>query len=282
MTACMRWQPGRLQTWRRPEDGGFDPSQYGVAALGELDAKHYVLDRHYSGAYPAASQRFGLFDLADQHLAGVAVLSVPVQARVLTAVFPDLEPYVESLELGRFVLDDEVAANGESWFLAQIFRMAADCGIRGVVSFSDPLPRQRADGTLIMPGHVGIIYQASNAIYTGRSTARTLTVLPDGTVLSERAAQKIRGQERSHEYAEQLLITHGARAPRADESPVAWLAEALQDIGARRVRHKGNHRYAFRLGTTKRERQGVVVALPRQRYPKYVDELYAAEPDETG
>ena len=36
-----------------------------------------------------------------------------MQRRVLTAVFPDLEPYAESLELSRFVLADSVPANGE-------------------------------------------------------------------------------------------------------------------------------------------------------------------------
>jgi len=149
---------------------------------------------HYSASYPAASQRYGLFDLAAGKLAGAAVLSVPTQARVLTSVFPDLEPYAESLELGRFVLDDDVAANGESWFLGQVCRMAADRGTRGLVSFSDLLPRHLADGTVIMPGHVGTMYQASNAVYTGRGTPRTLTVLRDATVFSDRAAQKVRSQ----------------------------------------------------------------------------------------
>src|SRR5207245_3103999 len=98
-----------------------------------------------------------------------------------------------------------------------------------------------------MPGHVGIIYQAANAAYTGRGTARTLTVLPDGTVFSERAAQKIRDQERGHEYAERLLTGHGAPPMRAGQQPKAWLAGALADAGARKFRHPGNHRSAFRL-----------------------------------
>jgi hypothetical protein len=270
-TASMRWSEGRVQTWRRPEDGGFDAARYGVAEIAEMDAKAYVLARHYSGSYPAASQRYGLFDLADQRLAGVAVLSIPAQAKVLTGVFPDLEPYAESLELGRFVLDDEVAANGESWFLGQVGHAAAERGTRGLVSFSDPLPRSGADGRTFMPGHVGTIYQASNATYTGRGTPRTLTVLRDGTVFSDRAAQKVRSQTRGHEYAEAILVGHGARVMRAGESPAAWLAQALADAGARLVRHHGNHRYAFRLGTTKRQRQAVVIALPSRSYPKLAD-----------
>jgi hypothetical protein len=58
------------------------------------------------------------------------------------------------------------ALRQESWFLGQCARLAASTGLRGLVMFSDPIPRRRADGTVVMPGHVGVIYQASNAIYT--------------------------------------------------------------------------------------------------------------------
>lgn len=275
--ACQRWN-SRVHSWRRPEDGGFDPARYGVAEIpDDATAKAFILEHHYSGAYPAAAARFGLWDLAgdEPELAGVAVLSVPASSRVLTNVFPGLEPYEQSLELGRFVLLDQVPANGESWFLGQAFRLAAGDGVRGVVSFSDPLPRwAQPDGEdeprLVMPGHVGTIYQASNATYTGRGTARTLTLLRDGTVFSARAAQKVRDQGKGHEYAEQLLIARGATPMRAGERPAAWLARALEDAGAYQVRHRGNHRYAFRLGN-RTQRGATVLALPGQPYPKLPD-----------
>ncbi len=44
-------------------------------------------------------------------------------------------------------------------------------------------------GRTLFVGHVGTIYQSSNAVLTGRSTPRYLTVLPDGTSLSDRALQ---------------------------------------------------------------------------------------------
>lgn len=269
MTACQRWLPGGVPSWKRPCDGGFDPDRYGVAPLGEDDARQFVIAHHYSRSYPAAVLRYGLFDLttASPALAGVAVLSVPASKRVLTKAFPHLEPYEQSLELGRFVLADPVPANGESWFLARCSRLAAEAGLRGLVMFSDPVPRTRADGMLVMPGHVGVIYQAVNAVYTGRATRRTLTLLPDGTVFSARSAQKIRRQECGHEYAERTLIAWGARPPRTGEKPAAWLAAALGDVHARRLRHPGNHRYLFRLGT-RRERTRTVIALRPRPYPK--------------
>ncbi len=275
MTACQRWT-NRTQSWRRTSEGGFDPSRYGVAAISEQDAREFVIAHHYAGSYPAATARYGLFDLASAALVGAAVLSVPARREVLTAVFPDLEPYRESIELGRFVLLDEVPANAESWFAAECRRLAALAGVRGIVAFSDPVPRHRADGTAIMPGHVGTIYQASNAVYTGRGTPRTLTILPDGSVLSDRAAQKIRSQDRGHEYAERQLVRLGARVPRAGESPATWLAVALDVIGARKIRHPGNHRYAFRLGTTRSGRATVRIAPAGQPYPKRQPVLFDA------
>ncbi len=269
MTACQRWNPGRVQSWRRPADGGFDPARYGVQPITDPAAKAFVTQLHYSGSYPAATQRYGLFDLAGQaaRLVGAAVLSVPASRSVLTAVFPSLEPYSESIELGRFVLRDEVPANGESWFLAEVRRLAAAAGVRGIVSFSDPVARTTTDGRVVMPGHVGVIYQASNAVYTGRATPRTLTLLPDGSVFSARAAQKIRAGERGHEYAERQLVALGAHAPRAGQRPGDWLAAALGEIGARRIRHPGIHRYAFTTGP--RWARAMVRVEPRPRpYPK--------------
>ena len=94
--ACMRWQPGRVQTWRRAEDGGFDGRRYEVAAIGERQARAYVEDRHYSGTWVAARLRYGLMDVSgrEPRLAGVAVLSVPVSKRAVLKVFPDLVPSV--------------------------------------------------------------------------------------------------------------------------------------------------------------------------------------------
>lgn len=278
--AGQRWNQ-RVHSWKRPADGGFDPARYGVAEIADdTTAKAFVQAHHYSASYPAAVRRYGLYDLAGgEQLAGVGVLSVPASRKVLTNVFPRLEAYGESLELGRFVLLDPVPANGESWFLAQMFRLAAEDGVRGVVSFSDPLPRWAEDDDgaprLVMPGHVGTIYQATNATYTGRGTARTLTLLRDGTVYSDRAKQKVRDQGKGHEYAELLLIERGATPMRAGERPAAWLSQALADAGARQVRHRGNHRYAFALGN-RGQRSRVTVAPGPRPYPKTADLSLAA------
>lgn len=229
-------------------------------------ARDFVQMHHYSGSYPAARLRYGLFENGE--LVGVAVLSVPVRESVLTRVFPGLTPYEESLELGRLVLLDHVKANGETWFLARCWELAARKGLRGVVSFSDPFLRQAADGRIVFPGHIGTIYQASNALHLGRGRARRIRLLPDGRVLNERTVQKIVAGHRGWEYAAAILVGYGAEPPRFRFEGAQWLAGALAQVGVREVHHPGNIRYGFRIGPRRKLVQVGLKALP---YPKADD-----------
>ncbi|MET9462240.1 hypothetical protein ABZY05_45785 [Streptomyces canus] len=271
---CQRWRKGR-HSWAHVRDGGFDARRYTVDVIpDEEPAKEFVRTHHYSGSYPAVTVQFGLYDVleGERRLCGVAVFGVPVSTAVLTKPLPELRPYTESLVASRFVLLDECPGNSESWFLANCLNHLLARGVRGVVSFADPVPRRTAAGSLVMPGHVGTIYAATNAVYAGRATARTVKLLPDGTVFHDRTAQKIRRQEQGHQYAEAQLIALGAPVPRAGCSPALWLREALAAVGARNVRHRGAHRYVFRLGRNRREREQIKLGLPAQRpYPKQAD-----------
>jgi hypothetical protein len=108
---CQRWNR-RVHSWRHISEGGFDASRYSVEPISEGAARAWVVEHHYSGSYPAASQRYGLFDRSGE-LLGACVLGVPMTAAVLTNVFPDLRPVTEALELSRLVLADQVPANAE-------------------------------------------------------------------------------------------------------------------------------------------------------------------------
>lgn len=267
--SCQRWTNGR-HSWRHTSEGGFDPNRFEVALISEdAPVKHFIEAHHYSRSYPAARLRAGLYDSGQ--LVGAAVFGVPMQAKVLTSAFPGLEPYIESVELSRFVLLDRVPANAESWFLGQAFRLIADRDVRGVVAFADPVARHLADGTVLSPGHVGTIYQASNGVHTvDRGTARTLLVGPDGRVFSSRSVQKIRAQERGHDYAERQLVQWGASPLQTGDDPVLWTRQALTAAGVRRVRHPGNYRYLFRVGRTRGERSRVAIGMCSAPYPKRV------------
>jgi hypothetical protein len=264
---CLRWE-GQKNRWRHPDQGAIRTAEYEVAPVAEAPARAFVEAHHYSGSWPSPRLRYGLYH--GDHLVGVAVFSVPMQSRVLTIPFPSLVPMWESLELGRFVLLDQVPANGESWFLARCFELIRREGVKGVVSFSDPVPRTTADGGVVFPGHIGYIYQGSNAIRAGRSTTRTLTLLPDGTVLSERSIQKMRGGEQGRDGVERRLRSYGASPRRPSETDAEYLKRALEEIGVRKLKHRGNIRYLFPLGSA-REKRLIEIGIPRGPYPKTLE-----------
>ena len=262
------------QRWRlrrdsyRPVGEPINPNHYEVVELaGDREAKAFVLAHHYSASYPSARFRFGLFTGGE--LVGVAVFSHPCNDRVLTSVFPLSAP--ESVELGRLVLLDSISANGESWFLARGFECLRRKGLAGVVSFSDPVPRTTVDGTIIHLGHFGICYQATSATFLGRTEPRTVRLLPDGTVLNDRAIQKIRAGEPGWQYASALLEKFGA-APPPIEDRTEWLKTWLPRL-TRRLRHSGNYRYAWAIAAG--ARRFLPASLP-YKCPQLVDSASAA------
>jgi hypothetical protein len=235
-----RWKAGRALY--RPASEVINPLDYEVAEIDKRTAKEFVTSNHYSGTFPAARFNYGLYRRGA--LCGVCVFSHPCKDEVLTSVFP--VPAIEAVELGRFVLEENVPGNGETFFLARAFNLIKRRGIVGVVSFSDPVPRTDKDGNVIFPGHIGTIYQAHNGRYLGRSKPQTLRLLPDGKVMSARAISKIRSGDRGHRYSAEILERYGAPQVQTGQDPRAWLDQHLPRI-TRRLRHSGNHKYAWPL-----------------------------------
>lgn len=237
-----RWTDRRSSFRVRGRD--FDASRYSVDLLStDRQAKTFVERHHYSGSYPAARVRAGLFE--GRELVGVAVFSVPMQAAVVPKWLGCAES--EGVELGRLVLLDCVPFNAETWFLRRAFSALRQekAEIRGVVSYSDPVPRQTAAGVTVMPGHVGTIYKAFNGAYLGRGSKRTLLLDHAGRVVSARALSKLRNGERGAEYAEQVLYEAGAPGRYRGESGRSYVQRVLAAGVFRRVPHPGNHVYAW-------------------------------------
>jgi hypothetical protein len=259
-----RWRQG--QDTYRPPDEPIRTTEYDVTELpDDTAAKTFVLEHHSSASYPAARWRFGL--LRRGVLQGVAVFSHPCNDRVLTAVFPGRA--TDSVELGRFVLLDEVPGNGETWMLGHCCRLLRREGLAGVVAFSDPCRRLNRDGMPVFGGHVGTIHQGHNAVYLGRGVPRTLSLLPDGRVFSDRAQQKVRAAERGMCYAVWQLVESGAEPPRSYEpEQLSYWLRAWKGRLCRAVRHRGNHKYAWALS----RRVPLPLGLPYQPvYPKQID-----------
>lgn len=251
-----RWNGGRDSY--RPAGEPIDTRAYEVAPIPtDRVAKAFVARHHYSGTMPPARWRFGLW--RGEALVGVAVFSVPQNF----ATYRDLPgERAECVDLGRFVLLDDVPANGETWFLARAFELLRREGVVTIVSFSDPSPRTSGDGTVVFQGHIGTIYQAHNAVYLGRSKAERKWMTPDGRVIPGRALTKIRHRRQGWRYATAELVELGAEPLRAEEDAVAWVNRWVPAL-CRPLRHPGNHKYAWTL--RRKARKHLPRGLP---YPK--------------
>lgn len=221
----------------------------------------FVVANHYSGAYPAARERVGLY--RSGVLVGVAVFSHPSQEKVLARLPCDR---AAAVELGRLVLLDGVEANGESWFIARAFDELRGRGYEGVISHADPVRRTTAAGEVVLAGHIGTVYKASNAVYAGLTWARSIRLYADGRALSERTRSKVRARERGWRAAVDELVAAGATPPERTETAAdlhEWLLRELPKI-TRLLKHTGCHRYIF--GLTPAVRKRLPASLP---YPKF-------------
>ena len=268
--SCQRFQERRERY--RPAGEVIDPARFEVEPIEELTAKRFVERHHYSGSYPAACVRVGLFRRALWHvrdLVGVAVFSVPPQP----AAIPRWTGTHAGLELGRLVLLHDVPGNGESWFLGGAFRVlqAQRPNLRAVLSYSDPMVRRTEAGDLVTPGHVGVIYQAHNGRHVGRSQARWLYFDPRGQLVSRRGYDKIRaeadpvkGKGAAGAYA--ALLAQGAPPRRLSEDGPAYVDRMLREGPWTRVRHPGNLAYVWPIGADRsRTAEGFPPALPYVR-----------------
>lgn len=251
-----RWSNGRA--YYRPAGEPIKTREYDVAKIpDDTTARDWICRVHYSGSYVAAKERIGLYRRGE--LVGVAVFSVPMNEAALTNVFPkdSLDNLLATifpksaldnlLDLGRFAIDRSVGGNGCSFFHAECRRILAADGYVGEIAFADDVARTDAAGNVIFAGHLGTHYCASNATLISRGTARTLRLLPDGRVFSDRAASKVRSGERGWRYAARILESFGApEAPEGDEARRIWLRDWTERL-TRRLRHPGCLKYAWAL-----------------------------------
>lgn len=248
----------RSQRWRDrrsnfvPGSTLIDPSIHSVDVIDcYRQAKPFVENHHYSGSFPATRLSCGLFRNGaggQSELVGVCSFAVPMNNASIK-LHTGLDQPLAGVDLGRLVLLDHIEANAESWFVSRAFRLLRQekPGILSVVAYSDPVRRVAANGVVILPGHIGCLYQGLSARLRGRSTARTDHIMPNGRIMSPRAIAKIRSDDTGAAYAARQLIEAGAPARHLGEHPRDWLARLEQSGIISKRRHPGNWVYAFPL-----------------------------------
>jgi hypothetical protein len=233
----------RSQRWRErrasfvSDASVIDPREFAVDVIPDRTARAFTVEHHYSGSHPVARLSLGLWrngGAAGARLVGVATFSVSINDRAVPR-HTGLDDPRAAADLGRFVLLDEVAGNGETWFLSRAFALLRRCKpqIAAVIAYSDPVPRRGPDGGVILPGHVGAIYRdfGRGVAYRGRATPRIEHLTPDGRPFSSRAASKIRNGERGAAYAVDELVRRGA-PPAAEQD--RWVLLRQGDCPGRR------------------------------------------------
>ncbi len=278
-----RWLDGRDSF--RPSRERIRPEEFAVEPLDRMSAKRFVERHHYSHTfvYELKNGSFGLWHkkgLNPARLVGVASFSTPSNPGSIMR-WAGLDDFRTGAELGRFVLLDEVAGNGESYFLARALRglKQEHPELRVILSYSDPVPRRNLDtGALTFCGHLGCIYKATNAFYAGRASPKTLLLGRAGEAIPNRILTKLRNGEDGAEYAQDRLERVSGIRRHASESAPEFIERALNAPAIRRTRHPGNHLYLFPLAENRRDkaailkfpaiRQLIERALP---YPKALD-----------
>jgi hypothetical protein len=266
-----RWRDQET-SWRPKDDVNIDTRHFEIAAIegegSDTICRAFVAQHHYLKTLPAARFRYGLYDLRTDELVGVAVYSVAGSKHVARYNFPWLDR-LEVVTLGRLVLLDYVPRRGESWLVGEAHRrLYHDHGIKGVVSFSDPLPRRNESGIQTTPGHVGYVYQATNALYAGRSKGENKRLYrDDATDAVGRGLSKVRARARgetdtkktqSWESVVRELVAHGAPEPTKrqlrGDALLLWLNQALAQTAVQYY-HPGQHR--FKWGLDRREKKAL-------------------------
>lgn len=130
----------------------FDKSRCEARLINYGTAARMVETYHYVHRVPSIVVAVGMF--VDGCLAGVCTYGIPANNNLCLLCGDDNKSKV--LELNRLFIFDWFGKNSESWLIGQSFKLLSYPGI--LVSYADT-----------EQNHTGLIYQATNWLYTGLS-----------------------------------------------------------------------------------------------------------------
>jgi len=128
---------------------------YHIKQVSYSEAMDMVIEKHYLHRKAPCTFAFGLFNNETDECVGVVVYGVSASSTLLRGVCGP-EEAKNVYELTRLWVDDSVPKNGESFLIGNTIKKL-DREI--IVSYADSSQE-----------HVGVVYQATNFIYTGLST----------------------------------------------------------------------------------------------------------------
>lgn len=212
---------------------------YVVRPIPTADTKWLLLNVHYARRMPTISHAFGLF--RDGELAGVVTYGVPPTNGVRIGLF-GRNPRWKILELNRLCLVENRPNEASRLVAGSLALLPKPCA---VISFAD-----------LGQNHEGIVYQATNFLYTGLS--------------AKRSDYRVKGLENVHNQtiADTVRNSKGRRI----DALRARFGDRLQLVDRSR-----KHRYVMFVGSKGQKRAMMAdLKYPVVAYPKKLDEPNAS------
>ena len=169
-----------------------------VEAIPNAVAQSVVVKNHYLHRAAPCSIAFGLFDNY-QNLRGVVLYGTPSSSTLRAGIAGEDEAF-NVVELTRLWIDDDTPKNAESFLIGNSIK---HCGKEIVVSFADSAQH-----------HIGIVYQATNWIYTGLSAKRTDWVIEGLDKHGQTISDKYSAAELRAKYGDKFSLQPRSRKHR--------------------------------------------------------------------
>ena len=176
---------------------------YVVAAIDRSAAQELVIAKHYLHRRASCSFAWALRNPSGEIL-GVVMYGSPVSSTLCRGICGP-EEASNVIELTRLWVDDSVPKNGESYLIGRTLRLVPK---DIVVSFADP-----------SAAHRGVVYQATNFLYTGLGPQRKKWVNLERPDLHFH-----RGSTQGRSYEELRQEAHLAYIPAVRKHRYIWFA----------------------------------------------------------
>ncbi|CAB4141787.1 hypothetical protein UFOVP419_17 [uncultured Caudovirales phage] len=173
-------------------------ADWSVKPIDNATAQELVVKNHYLHRKAPCSNAFGLFD-EFQALRGVVLYGTPSSAPLRSGI-AGKENANNVIELTRLWIDDNSPKNSESYLIGNSLK---HCGKEIVVSFADT-----------QQNHLGVVYQATNWLYTGLSAKRTDWVVEGIDKHGHTWADKYTAEEMRNQFGDKFKLVPRSRKHR--------------------------------------------------------------------
>lgn len=170
---------------------------YLIKQITYKNAMDMVIKNHYLHRKAPCSIAFGLF--LNEELKGVVCYGTPSSSSLRKGI-AGVDNVNNVIELTRLWVNDDVPKNGESYLIGNTLKK---CGKEIVVSYADTAQN-----------HLGIVYQATNWIYTGLSAKRTNWTIEGVDKHCQTIADKYTAKEIRELYGDKFSLQPRSRKHR--------------------------------------------------------------------